>query len=286
MLNDLVAKARGDDRRARRRAPALRGGRHAGARRALRRPASGRGQRRADPHRGAGRHGGRAAASASTGATRSSSARSESRVDSTVGATGAVYAIRRELFEPIPEDTILDDVLIPLRIVRRGYRVLFEPARARVRPGGDERRAGVRPQGADHRRQLPALPARALAADPRANRLWLATVSHKGLRLMPPSFTSPRSRRAPPSPTGASTASPSPARSPSARRRWAAISPGAAAAPRSSPFPTSSACSTGRQSRAFSATSAGVRARDGSGPEPEPCHFVAIPTLFSVADSV
>ena len=43
----------------------------------------------------------------------------ESRVDSTVGATGAIYAIRRELFEPIPEDTLLDDVLIPLRIVRR-----------------------------------------------------------------------------------------------------------------------------------------------------------------------
>src|SRR5262245_30230345 len=46
--------------------------------------------------------------------------RSESRVDSTVGATGAIYAIRRELFEAIPEDTVLDDVLIPLRIARRG----------------------------------------------------------------------------------------------------------------------------------------------------------------------
>src|SRR5207245_1620953 len=53
--------------------------------------------------------------------------RSESRVDSTVGATGAIYAIRRALYEPIPEDTILDDVAIPLRIARRGYRVLFEP---------------------------------------------------------------------------------------------------------------------------------------------------------------
>jgi cellulose synthase/poly-beta-1,6-N-acetylglucosamine synthase-like glycosyltransferase len=51
----------------------------------------------------------------------------ESRADSTICATGAVYAIRREAFEPIPDDTILDDMLIPLRIVRRGYRVLFEP---------------------------------------------------------------------------------------------------------------------------------------------------------------
>src|SRR6267143_1508543 len=59
----------------------------------------------------------------------------ESRVDSTVGATGAIYAIRRDLFDPIPEDTILDDVVIPIRIVRLGYRVVFEPAaRAYDRP--------------------------------------------------------------------------------------------------------------------------------------------------------
>ena len=44
------------------------------------------------------------------------------------------------LFEPIPDDTILDDVLIPLRIVAQGYRVVFEPRRARLRLGvGDAR---------------------------------------------------------------------------------------------------------------------------------------------------
>src|SRR4029079_5350616 len=31
----------------------------------------------------------------------------EGRVDSTIGATGAIYAVRRVLFEPIPEDTLL-----------------------------------------------------------------------------------------------------------------------------------------------------------------------------------
>lgn len=50
----------------------------------------------------------------------------ESWSGSTVGATGAIYAIRRHLFQPIPADTILDDVLIPMQIVRKGYRVLFE----------------------------------------------------------------------------------------------------------------------------------------------------------------
>jgi len=112
--------------------------------------------------------------------------KSESRVDSTVGATGAVYAIRRGLFEPIPEDTILDDVLIPLRIVRRSYRVLFEPAaRAYDRvsaSAGQEFARKVRTLAGNFQlfRREPWL------LDPRANRLWLATVSHKGLRLMAP----------------------------------------------------------------------------------------------------
>ncbi|MFK8068363.1 MAG: glycosyltransferase family 2 protein [Gammaproteobacteria bacterium] len=48
---------------------------------------------------------------------------SESIVDSMVGATGAIYAIRRALYEPLPEGIILDDVLTPVRIARQNYRV-------------------------------------------------------------------------------------------------------------------------------------------------------------------
>ena len=50
----------------------------------------------------------------------------ESQIYSTSGATGAIYAIRRELYQPIPDDTILDDVVIPMNIVLKGYRVIFE----------------------------------------------------------------------------------------------------------------------------------------------------------------
>ena len=52
----------------------------------------------------------------------------ESRIHSLLGATGALYAIRRKLFEPLPQDTILDDMMIPLRIVLGGKRVIFDPA--------------------------------------------------------------------------------------------------------------------------------------------------------------
>jgi cellulose synthase/poly-beta-1,6-N-acetylglucosamine synthase-like glycosyltransferase len=51
---------------------------------------------------------------------------SESDFDSCVGCTGAVYAIRRSLFRPIPADTILDDVVIPMMIVLSGHRVIYD----------------------------------------------------------------------------------------------------------------------------------------------------------------
>jgi biofilm PGA synthesis N-glycosyltransferase PgaC len=52
--------------------------------------------------------------------------KSEARFDSVIGATGAIYAIRRKLWAPVPPETILDDVYTPMRIAMQGYRVVFE----------------------------------------------------------------------------------------------------------------------------------------------------------------
>jgi poly-beta-1,6-N-acetyl-D-glucosamine synthase len=55
----------------------------------------------------------------------------ESASGSVVGATGALYAVRRESLKEIPEGTILDDVYIPLQVAREGKRIIFdERARA------------------------------------------------------------------------------------------------------------------------------------------------------------
>ncbi|MGH9794473.1 MAG: glycosyltransferase family 2 protein [Candidatus Acidiferrales bacterium] len=51
----------------------------------------------------------------------------ESSSGSVVGATGAIYAVRRNLLPVLPAGTIVDDVYIPLEVIRRGYRVVFEP---------------------------------------------------------------------------------------------------------------------------------------------------------------
>jgi biofilm PGA synthesis N-glycosyltransferase PgaC len=57
----------------------------------------------------------------------------ESASGSVAGATGALYCARRSLLaaSPLPAGTILDDVLLPMRIVRQGFRVVFD-SRARA----------------------------------------------------------------------------------------------------------------------------------------------------------
>jgi cellulose synthase/poly-beta-1,6-N-acetylglucosamine synthase-like glycosyltransferase len=53
--------------------------------------------------------------------------RNLSWLDSTMGATGPFYAIRRKLFQPIPEDILLDDVYLPMKIFFAHYRLVVEP---------------------------------------------------------------------------------------------------------------------------------------------------------------
>jgi len=51
----------------------------------------------------------------------------QSKIDSLFNTTGCIYAMRRNLIEPIPDDTLSDDAVLPLRAFFRGYRVIFDP---------------------------------------------------------------------------------------------------------------------------------------------------------------
>ncbi len=44
---------------------------------------------------------------------------------SLLSATGCIYAIRKELFEPV-EKGLVNDLVIPLRVLERGFRVVYE----------------------------------------------------------------------------------------------------------------------------------------------------------------
>ena len=44
-----------------------------------------------------------------------------------VGLSGALYAMRRSLFRPLPAATVLDDVLVPMQVAASGACVTWQP---------------------------------------------------------------------------------------------------------------------------------------------------------------
>jgi cellulose synthase/poly-beta-1,6-N-acetylglucosamine synthase-like glycosyltransferase len=109
----------------------------------------------------------------------------ESASGSVVGATGALYAVRSSLLMPIPPDTILDDVLLPLNASRQGARVVFDGrARAWDSPdlgAGREFHRKVRTLTGNY--QLLQIAPWVLSG---ANPLRFRFISHKLLRLAVP----------------------------------------------------------------------------------------------------
>src|SRR5262245_50637084 len=52
---------------------------------------------------------------------------SEGKLGALLGANGAIYAIRREAYTPIPDDTIVDDLVIPLLArLRTGCAIVYD----------------------------------------------------------------------------------------------------------------------------------------------------------------
>ncbi|QDU41078.1 Poly-beta-1,6-N-acetyl-D-glucosamine synthase [Maioricimonas rarisocia] len=52
----------------------------------------------------------------------------EGRLGALLGVNGAIYAMRRSLYQPIPPETIVDDFLIGMRIHLKGSRLTYDPA--------------------------------------------------------------------------------------------------------------------------------------------------------------
>ena len=111
--------------------------------------------------------------------------RLESSTGSVVGVTGAIYAMRRSLYQPIPAGTLLDDVLIPMQVARAGKRVIFHSgavARDRVfAESSKEFSRKVRTLTGNY--QLLRLAPWLLG---RGNPLLFRLISHKLLRLAVP----------------------------------------------------------------------------------------------------
>ncbi|MDB6025368.1 MAG: Family 2 glycosyl transferase [Verrucomicrobiales bacterium] len=111
---------------------------------------------------------------------------SESVWDSSIGCTGAVYAIRRKLFHELPPDTLLDDVVTPMEIAVQEFRVVFDPTAIAFDPQSLEpKKEKIRKQRtlAGNFQMLFRYPHWLM---PWKNRLWWQLISHKYLRLASP----------------------------------------------------------------------------------------------------
>jgi cellulose synthase/poly-beta-1,6-N-acetylglucosamine synthase-like glycosyltransferase len=112
--------------------------------------------------------------------------RREADVHSAIGVTGAIYAMRRELWTPLPAGLILDDLFVPMQLVLRGQRVAFvDGARAyetRATTDGNEYRRKVRTLTGVL--QLCAWLPQTLT--PLRNPVWIQFVTHKLLRMLTP----------------------------------------------------------------------------------------------------
>jgi cellulose synthase/poly-beta-1,6-N-acetylglucosamine synthase-like glycosyltransferase len=112
----------------------------------------------------------------------------ESNFGSVVGGDGALYAIRRELYEQL-RPTDINDLLHPLQIIVKGYRGVYEPAAICHETAGDSFRK-------EFRRKI-RIVSRSFNAVRRAwpvllpwnqFRHWVSLVSHKILRWAAPLF--------------------------------------------------------------------------------------------------
>ena len=112
--------------------------------------------------------------------------KAESDVDSTLGVTGAIYAIRRDLVEPIPDDTILDDIEIPLRAFKKGFRITFEDEAIAYDTASKKIEAEFTRKGRTLAGNFQLFERNPWLLNPLSNRIFIQTISHKLFRLFVP----------------------------------------------------------------------------------------------------
>ena len=105
-----------------------------------------------------------------------------------VGVDGAMYAIRRDLFEPPSNNIILDDFVISMEVARQGYRIIYETQASGYEDASPNlksefrRKSRIIAGGIQLIKQREGIPA------PKQRKLWFQFLSHKLLRWMIPFF--------------------------------------------------------------------------------------------------
>ncbi len=110
----------------------------------------------------------------------------ESELFSTTGATGALYAVRREDVTTLAEDVLLDDFEIPIQVLRQGKRTVFEAGAVAYdraeENSDDEFRRKVRTLTGNYQ----SFSRNRWLFDPMTNPVCWQFVAHKVFRLLVP----------------------------------------------------------------------------------------------------
>lgn len=107
----------------------------------------------------------------------------QSEAGNVVSATGAIYAIRRRLFQPLPPG-VTDDFTISTGVIAQGYRLVFCPGAVAYEPAGNGRDEFWRKVRIANR-GLRAVCLRRALLDPRRTGFYaLDLLSHKLLRRL------------------------------------------------------------------------------------------------------
>ena len=105
-----------------------------------------------------------------------------------LGANGGIYALRKELFFRCPADTIVEDFIIPMKILQQGYKVIFETQARAVEEAAQhivqEKKRRIRIGAGDFQALFMLLP----MLSPLKGFSALAFWSHKVLRWFAPFF--------------------------------------------------------------------------------------------------
>ena len=112
----------------------------------------------------------------------------ESRISSCVGADGAIFAVRRELYSPLKAEDI-NDFVIPLRVLGEGRRVVLDPDLYCLEEPAEGVDREFRRQARMTNRTLGAIRRNRRCLDPRAyGSFAFFLLSHKVLRFLVPFF--------------------------------------------------------------------------------------------------
>lgn len=110
----------------------------------------------------------------------------ESKLFSTTGVTGALYAIRRTEFVPNALGTLLDDFDTPISLLKQGKRTLFVPGAYAFDKASDDIALEFRRKVRNLAGNWQSFQTHSWLFNPALNPVWWQFISHKFFRLLVP----------------------------------------------------------------------------------------------------